>query len=286
MPGMPWPAWFTRVLLSPPRCTSLPRLRRVLEGKTVLVTGASFGIGEATARLCAQAGAEVILLARSAERLEAVAAEIRQAGGRASTWTADLTQVDAVPAWARALQARHPRIDVVVSNAGLSISRPLLRSLERADLQRSLAVNLGSPALLLSVLLPRMLAQPGGGQVVNVSSVAARLNPAPRWAAYLSSKAGFDVWLRSVAAECRAGGVRCASVYLPLVRTRMIAPTRAYDRWPALHPQEAAEAVAWALVTGHSRVAPWWLGLAELLGGLLDRPIARVMAYRASRSRP
>lgn len=249
---------FRRFLLSPPACRDLQQLEAAVRGQTVLITGASHGIGEATARLLARCGAEVLLLARSRERLADVAAEIREAGGRASVYCLDLTDSEAVKAVAAQIESNHPRIDAVISNAGHSIRRPVLHSAEKDDLVRLLAVNFTGPAALLLELLPRIVAQ-GGGVIVSVSSASALPPGIPRWAAYQGSKAGFDLWLGSLGNELRGRGVRVASVYLPLVRTRMIAPTRAYRLAPALTPLEAAQSVVYPLVKPLRRVAPWWL---------------------------
>lgn len=223
-----------------------------------MVTGASHGIGEATARLLASCGAEVLLLARSADRLAEVAAEIRAAGGQASVYQLDLTDSQAVRTVVAQIEATHPRINAVISNAGHSIRRSVLHSAEKDDLGRLLAVNFTGPATLLLALLPRMVAL-GGGVIVSVSSASALPPGVPRWAAYQGSKAGFDLWLGSLGNELRGRGVRVSSVYLPLVRTRMIAPTRAYRFAPALTPLEAAQSVVYPLVKPLRRVAPWWL---------------------------
>ncbi|GGO31283.1 SDR family NAD(P)-dependent oxidoreductase [Deinococcus humi] len=265
-----------RVLLSPPACRDLRPLVAAVRGKAVLITGASYGIGEATARLLASCGAEVILLARSGERLEVVAAEIRGAGGQTSVYPLNLTDLEAVRAVASQIAANHPRIDAIISNAGHSIRRPVLDSTERDDLGRLLAVNFSGPAALLLALLPRMVAQ-GGGMIVNVSSASAMPPGIPRWAAYQGSKVGFDLWLGSVANELHGRGVRVSSVYLPLVRTRMIAPTRAYRFAPALTPLEAAQSVVYPLVQPMRRVAPWWLKGQQVATLLFPDALDRLM---------
>jgi len=279
----------TRLLLSPPSCRDPQALRAALQDRTVLITGASYGIGDATARLFARAGAHVILLARSAARLHEVAADIRAAGGRADVMVLDLYRTDEVAAAAAQLQARHARIDVVVSNAGKSIRRPALQGLERGDLARSLAVNFTSPAALLLALLPRMIEQ-GGGQIISVSTVSVRPPAAPRWGTYQGSKAGFDVWLRSLALEVRARGVTVSSVYMPLVRTRMSAAGGLYRGVPALSPLEAAQVLAAAVVERRARLAPWWLRVQELAAVLcpdaLDRLLGRLEAAQSRCARP
>jgi len=235
----------------------------------VLITGASFGIGEATARLFGACGAEVLLVARSEGRLREVAAAVEARGGRASVYPLDLSRPELVAAFVQDVQERHPRIDVLVSNAGKSARRSALASVERRDLERCLAVNFRSPAALLLGLLPRMTEH--GGQVVNVSTVSAKPPAAPRWAAYQGSKAGFDMWVRSVALEVRGRGVVISSVYLPLVRTRMSDATGLYRWAPKLTAEEAARVIGHAVVTRHDRVQPWWLPAQELAGVLFPR---------------
>jgi short-subunit dehydrogenase len=270
-------------LISPPRCQSLELLRAKVQGKTVLITGASFGIGEATALLFAQAGAEVLLLARTKEKLEQLCKHILEHGGKASIYPCDLYDVREIPQLMTNIQAAHPRIDIIVCNAGKSIRRSILQAAEQRDLERSLALNFSAHSAILLELLPRMVAR-GGGQIINVSSLGARLPAAPRWAAYQSSKTGFDVWLRSIACELRHHNIFISSVYLPLVRTRMIAPTRAYDTMPALSALEAAQTTAHAVVTRKNRVAPWWLWWSELATLFFRTPIDRILSRIERRS--
>lgn len=271
-------SFFNRYILSPPACHDMALLRQSVQGKTVLITGASFGIGEATALLLAQAGAEVILVARSADKLAQLVEQISQQGGKATAYTADLFKVTEASLLAQTIQVAHPRIDMVVSNAGKSIRRKVTSSFERDDLERSIALNFSSPAALIMALLPRMLEQ-GGGQIINVSTVSVKQPSAPRWGTYQGSKAGFDVWLRSVANELRAKNIRVSSVYLPLVRTRMIAPTKMWEKVPALSALEAAQSIAYAIVSRTDRVAPWWLWPSEFLALLIQTPINRILTY-------
>jgi NAD(P)-dependent dehydrogenase (short-subunit alcohol dehydrogenase family) len=269
-------------LISPPQCRSVARLARVIRGKTVLITGASFGIGEATALLLSRAGAEVILIARSAEKLDSLVAQIVARGGKAHAYPADLYKVTDAAELIRHVEAKHPRLDLVVCNAGKSIRRRITEQFDRDDLERSLALNFSSPAALITALLPRMLAQ-GGGQIISVSTVSAKQPGAPRWGTYQGSKAGFDLWLRSVACELRPQGIRVSSVYMPLVRTRMSAASGLYDRVPALSSSEAAEVIAYAIVRGADRVAPWWLVWGELLTLLFSTPINRLLTLMDQR---
>ncbi|WP_371809877.1 SDR family NAD(P)-dependent oxidoreductase [Deinococcus sp. JMULE3] len=262
-----------RALLSPPACRDLSALRGAVGGRAVLVTGASSGVGEATALRLGAAGATVLLLARREERLREVAARVEATGGRAVVIPADLSDPASVDAAAEVVRSVAPVLAGVVSNAGRSVRRRALDGAPRADLERLLAVNVTGPARLLLALRPALEAR---SVVVNVSSVAARHVGAPRWGAYQGSKAAFDLWFQAAVAEWP--GVRGASVYLPLVRTPMIAPTRAYRFLPALSAAEAAEVVTLPFVRRVVRVAPWWLPGMEVAGivcpGLLTRGLA------------
>lgn len=240
--------------------TSRPReqaLRAAVGGKIVLVTGASHGIGKASARKLAAAGATVALVARSGGELERLAAEITTAGGVAHTYPTDLTDMDAVERLGRRLLGEHGHLDVVINNAGKSIRRPIDESYDRFhDFTRTIDVNYLGPVRLLLTLLPAMRAR-GQGHLVNVSTWGVRMPPAPRWAAYGASKSAFDVWLRSVAAEVSGDGVTATSIYLPLVHTRMSAPTD-FSRVPGLTVAEAADLVCHAVTAKPREIAPWW----------------------------
>ncbi|ALW90365.1 hypothetical protein AUC44_08035 [Deinococcus actinosclerus] len=265
-------------MLSPPACRDLRALRAAVAGRAVLVTGASSGVGAATALRLGEAGATVLLLARREERLREVAARIGAAGGRAVMIPADLSDPASVDAAAREVLKAAPVLAGVVSNAGRSVRRRALDGAPRADLERLLAVNATGPARLLLALRPALGQSVGADSVVvNVSSVSARHVGAPRWGAYQGSKAAFDLWMQAAVAEWP--GVRGASVYLPLVRTPMIAPTRAYRFLPALSAAEAAEAVTLPFVRRVVRVAPWWLPGVEVAGIVCPGLLARGLAW-------
>lgn len=249
-------------------------LREAVDGRVILVTGASHGIGEALARRVAAAGARTVLVARSADRLSALAAEL---GPSAVALPCDLADRDAVRALADDALATHGRVDVVVSNAGRSIRRSAAESADRLhDVTRLADVNYVGPAGLLLGLLPAMRAR-GSGHVVNVSTVGVLLPPAPRWAAYVASKAAFDTWLRSVAAEIADDGVTTTSVYLALVHTRMSAPSDDFDDVPGLSADQAAGVVARAIVERPARIAPRWATAAGVAGELARRPAHEAM---------
>ncbi len=261
-------------LWNPGGAPSESDLRAAVGGRVVLVTGASHGIGRATAVQCAHAGATVLVVARSADLLEELAAGLDAApgGGRAHAYPADLTDLDAVDALAQRILAEHGPPDVVVSNAGRSIRRALDRSYDRFhDFTRTIDVNYLGPVRLLMGLLPAMRAR-GSGHVVNVSTIGVLVPPAARWAAYTASKSAFDVWLRSMAAETHADGVTATSLYMGLVHTRMSAPTDDFRFVPGLSPEQAAGLVCRAIVRRPSAIAPWWATASALLGLLARGP--------------
>ena len=260
---------------NPARVADLDKLRKVVSGKTVLVTGASYGVGEATARKLASAEATVLAVARSEDKLDDLVASITAGGGRAVAYPADLTDEDAISALVNQIGQEHGPLDIVVSNAGKSLRRSLHHQYDRPhDFQRTIEINYLGPIRLLLGLLPAMR-EHGGGHIVNVSSVAVRVPPGPQWGAYQASKGAFDRWLRSVAPELHADGVDVTSVYFALVRTRMIEPTPMLRSLPGLYPHQAADVIAKAIIKRPRTIAPPWTFPAEVASVLLAGPVDR-----------
>ncbi|MFE3755066.1 SDR family NAD(P)-dependent oxidoreductase [Nocardia tengchongensis] len=254
-------------------------LRAAATGQVVLVTGASHGIGKASARKLAAAGAVVLLVARSRPELERLAAEIAAGGGVAHIYPTDLTDMDAVGLLGRTLLAEHGHIDVVISNAGKSIRRPIAESYDRFhDFTRTMDINYLGPVRLLLTLLPAMRAR-GQGHIVNVSTWGVLMPPSPRWSAYGASKTAFDVWLRSVATEIAGDGVTTTSVYMPLVHTRMSAPTD-FHRIPGLTVDEASDLIAHAVTAKPREVAPWWAVRVQAWSAVHRYQVQRFMERR------
>jgi NAD(P)-dependent dehydrogenase (short-subunit alcohol dehydrogenase family) len=272
-------------LVNPPRMSDPDRLRDAVSGKTVLVTGASYGLGNATAIKLAAAGATVLAVARSAQELFSLAASITARGERAIALPADLTIESAVTALAERILDRHGPPDIVVSNAGKSIRRPLDQQYTRLhDFDRTIGINYLGPIHLLLGLLPAMRER-GSGHIVNISSVGVRVPPGPRWGAYQASKGAFDMWLRSVAPELHADGVDVTSIYMALIHTRMTEPTESLRNVPGLYPDQAADIVARAIIKRPRTIAPWWVWPAEVATVLLRAPVERAAQvwYRHTR---
>jgi NAD(P)-dependent dehydrogenase (short-subunit alcohol dehydrogenase family) len=261
-------AWF----VNPHGGVSGDKLRDCMSGKVVLVTGASYGIGEATTRRLAAAGATVLLVARSEDRLGELSAEIAENGGTAYPYPTDLSDPHAVDALAARVLEHHGHVDVIVNNAGKSIRRSIELSYERFhDFRRTIDVNYLGPVKLLLALLPSMRDR-GEGHIVNVSTLGVRVPPAPRWAAYQASKAAFDVFFRTLGVEIAADGVTTTSIYMGLVRTRMSAPTPVFRYVPGMTAEQAGELVCKAIADRPKVISPWWVGAAEAGFALTRRP--------------
>jgi short-subunit dehydrogenase len=229
-------------------------LHDAVKGHPVLITGASSGIGEVTALEIGKAGGTVLLVARTREKLQQVAEQVQELGGTAHVHPCNLTDTDDIDRMAHEVLDAHGHVDILINNAGKSIRRSVDRSYERFhDYQRTMALNYFAPVKLILNLLPVMRAQ-RSGHIINISTIGLQVNT-PRFAAYLASKAALDAFSRSIGPEVIGDGVHITTVYMPLVRTPMIAPTKAYDRLPVASPQEAAAMVTEAIRKRPKRVA-------------------------------
>ena len=217
------------------------------DGRIVLITGGSSGIGEAAAKKIAGAGGEVVLVARTPENLEKVADEIRNDGGIAHVYPCDLADMDAIAAMADKVLADLGGVDILINNAGRSIRRSLALSYDRIhDYQRTMQLNyLGAVQLILK-FIPGMRER-GYGQIINVSSVGVQTR-APRFGAYIASKSALDSLCDALQAEVVNDDIKFTTVHMALVRTPMISPTKMYDKFPALTPDQAAGVITDAIV--------------------------------------
>lgn len=217
-----------------------------LAGRRVLITGASSGIGEATARAVADRGAHALLVARRGDELERVCAEITAEGGLATAYLCDLTDGPSVDALVATLLAEHGAVDMLVNNAGRSIRRSLEYSYDRMhDFERTMAINYFGPVRLILGLLPAMRQQ-RFGHVVNIVTWGVQIK-APRFAAYIASKTALDTFSRIAGREAYADNVTFTNLRLSLVRTDMISTVEAYRKAPAKTPEQAAALVVRAL---------------------------------------
>ncbi|MGZ4191008.1 MAG: SDR family NAD(P)-dependent oxidoreductase [Solirubrobacteraceae bacterium] len=228
-----------------------------------MITGASSGIGESAAVQIGEAGGKVLLVARTKEKLDEVAAEVEDKGGSAFVHPCDLSNPDDVERMAREVLDQHDHVDILVNNAGKSIRRSVDRSYDRFhDYQRTMALNYFAPVKLILDLLPVMRAR-GTGHIINISTIGLQINT-PRFAAYLASKAALDAFSRSIGPEVIGDGVHITTVYMPLVRTPMIAPTKIYDRLPTLKPEQAAGMICEAIRKRPKKIATTLGNLGQL----------------------
>ncbi len=267
------------------RGTSDARLRRAVADKVVLITGASSGVGRASALRLGAAGATVLLVARRAALLDELRDEIRAGGGQADAYPCDLADVDAVAALAEQVLADHGHVDVVVSNAGVSIRRWVSETYDRfRDIERTINVNYLGPTRLLLALLPSMRAR-GEGHIVYVSTMGVNFPPL-RWSAYIASKVAFEAWLAGVAPEIRADGVTTTSLQLQLVRSPMLGPFRMWNYIPGMSSSEAAGIVARAIVERPRVIAPAWARVSGAATSLAQAPVERALSRYAARLNP
>ncbi len=263
-----------------------------LDGRTVVITGASSGIGAHAARQMAERGATVCLLARRADELEQVRERITSDGGAAHVYPVDLADAEAADAVVKQLLADHPRIDVLVNNAGRSIRRPITESLDRAhDYERTININYLAAVRLTLGLLPRFLEQ-GHGHVVVSTSMSTQV-PIPLFSAYLASKSALESFARSLSAELGDRGITTTMVHFPMVRTEMALATDIYEAMPMLSARKAAGWLVKAADSRPTRVTTMTgrlgdLGMATAPGVVtaMTRPLFRRMdATLARRTR-
>jgi thioester reductase-like protein/short-subunit dehydrogenase len=227
--------------------------RGPLDGRRIVITGASSGIGRSTALKVAEMGAIPLLVARRVAELDEVRDKIRAAGGTADSYPCDLTDGESVHKIVQQIVGDHGGVDMLVNNAGRSIRRSVTLSYDRFhDYERAMAINyFGSVRLILEVL-PYMIGQKFG-HIVNVSSIGVQ-GIAPRFSAYVASKAALDYFSKVAATETHGDGVTFTTIHMPLVRTPMISPTKLYDSFPAKSPGAAADMIVSALVNRPKRM--------------------------------
>jgi short-subunit dehydrogenase len=256
-------------------------LSSAVAGKRIVVTGASSGIGRDLARKIGEAGGEVIMVSRTRETLEEVKGEVEEAGGTAHVHPCDLSDLDDIDRLAVEILEQHGGVDVLVNNAGRSIRRSVAASYDRFhDYERTMKLNYFGALKLILAFLPGMRER-RAGHIVNVSSIGVQTNT-PRFSAYVASKSALDAFSRSIAPEVIGDGVNVSTVYMPLVRTPMIAPTSIYDAFPTLSPDEAAEKICDALIDKPKRVASRLGTFGEVAYAISPKTVDLVLntAYR------
>jgi len=251
-------------------------LEKAVRGRVVMVTGASSGIGKSAALKIAAAGGTVLLVARTPEKLEQTKEQIEAEGGVAYIHRADLSDPEDIDRMADEALAQHGHVDILINNAGRSIRRSIALSYDRPhDFERTIQLNyLGAVRLILK-LLPVMRAR-RSGQIINISSIGVQTNT-PRFSAYVASKSALDAFSRSIASEIIDDGVQITTIHMPLVRTPMIAPTKMYDRFPTITPEEAADMICEAIIHKPKRIATPLGTLGQLLYAINPKSIDYIL---------
>lgn len=236
-------------------------LQHRVEGKVIVLTGASSGIGASVAHKLAAAGATLLLVSRSQDKLDALVNSIETEGGsQAYAYPADLSETDDCDRVCQRMLEQHGQVDILINNAGRSIRRSIKFSLDRFhDYERTMKLNFFGSLKMTMNLLPGMLER-DEGHVVNVTTVGVQANPA-RFSAYLGSKWALEGWSWVAANEFAHTGVRVSTINYPLVRTPMIAPTKIYDYTPAMSPERAVDWMLDIIITRNKRKAgPFGVG--------------------------
>ena len=259
-------------------------LRGQVQGKVVLVTGGSSGIGLATAHKLAEAGAVTIICGRDAGKLAAAKKEVAAKGFALITYPVDIADMADCDRFVQLVLANHGAVDILVNNAGRSIRRGIESSYDRFhDFERTMQLNYFGALRLTMGLLPTMVAQ-RRGQVINISSIGVLTN-APRFSAYVASKAALDAWTRCAASEFSDINIKFTTINMPLVRTPMIAPTKIYQNVPTLAPEEAADLIANAIVYKPVRIATR-LGILGVVVHALVPRVAQIVMNTSFRMFP
>ncbi len=229
-------------------------LKGAIEGKIVLVTGSSDGIGEQVAVDAAAAGAHVLLVSRTREKLEVVRDRIVEEGGVAYVHPCDISDLEDIDRMVDEVVEQHGGVDILVNNAGRSIRRSIKLSYDRFhDFERTMQLNYFGAIRMIIRLMPSMVER-NSGHVINVSSIGVQTG-APRFSAYVASKAALDAFTRVISSEVIDDGIHFSTIYMPLVRTKMIAPTGIYANFPAISPAEASLMITDAMRTRPKKVA-------------------------------
>ncbi len=249
--GKLWAYWELHLDLK----VKIPReLTQRMSGKVALITGGSSGIGFAAAKKLAAAGAKVILVARTLDKLEESKGILEKAGGEAYVYPCDLSDMADIDRMAAEVLKDFGHVDVLINNAGRSIRRGVMESTTRFhDYERTMQLNYFGSVRLILALLPTMT-QRKSGHIINISSIGVLANAA-RFSAYVASKAALDAFTRCLSAEVKARNVHTTAIYMPLVRTPMIAPTKMYDYIPTWSPEDAADTVVKAIVERPKSIA-------------------------------
>ena len=255
-----------------------------IKGKVVVVTGGTSGIGEATAIKLAKAGAKVAIVARDPEKAQITLAKIKESGGNAKFYSCDLSDLASCDKLVATVLKDYGTCHYLVNNAGRSIRRGIANSFERFhDFERTMSLNYFGSLRLIMGFLPAMMKQ-DSGHIINISSIGV-LTQAPRFSAYVASKAALDAFSGCAASEFVDNHISFTTINMPLVRTPMIAPTKMYNSVPTLSSEQAADLVVEAIVYKPVRIATR-MGIAGAVMHAVSPKITQIILNAAFRMFP
>ena len=262
-------------ILFPVRNINEKRLQERVENKTILITGASYGIGAALIPILAEYTVTLLLVARTEERLAALKKSIDDKACNVKIYAADLRDENEISNLLELWKNENINVDIIINNAGKSIYRKLWNSLDRFhDTQRCSATNYIGPVQLILGVLNGLLQKEA--HIINVSAINVLLPPAVGWSAYQSSKVAFDQWLKCSEAELKAENISVSSIYLPLVRTRMSMVNENKHGQPAMSKEKAAKLITNYIINRKRRYTPWWVGVVRLSAFIFPGTLYRI----------
>ena len=270
--------------LFPVRNINKGKLSTALAGKTILITGASYGIGAMIAGIISHSPAKLILVGRTTEKLEALQQQFAGRPCTAIIFSTDIRNEQQVNNLLAELNKQQLFPDIFINNAGKSINRGLKGTLSRFhDVQRCSATNFTGPVQLLLGILPELIEKKG--HILNVSTVTVMLPHTAGWSAYHASKAAFDDWLKCMEPELRKQQVMVSSVYLPLVRTQMSMINEKNHTKPAMSKKKAANAVLNCFIYKKRKYRPWWIGVPLFFNALFPNLWYRIQLHLIKQSK-
>lgn len=255
-------------ILFPGHIPDKKKLKKIVDGKTILITGASFGIGALLAEKLSDYNSTLLLVARTGEKLKQMQESFREKPCCIYYFSTDLRNENDVRELLEKFREQQFNIDIYVNNAGKSINRGMMNSLDRFhDITRSSSTNFTGPAQLLLGILANLINQKG--HIINVSAINVLLPPTAGWSAYQSSKVAFDQWLKCLEPELRAQDVKVSSIYFPLVRTRMSMVNKKNHTRPSMSKNKAVDIILKFVISRRRKYKPWWTGSIEFLNLIL-----------------
>ena len=266
---------FLKTVLYPSIRVNDSKLEKALQNKTVLISGASFGIGRLLAEKIAFPKTKVFLLGRTEKELKQACLNIKKKGGNAQYFVGDLREKKTTKEFLDLIKKEKIVVDIFVNNAGKSIRRSVYESLDRFhDFTRTMDLNYYAPVELILSLLPSLSKRKG--QIINISSIIVLFPSIPLWSAYQASKGAFHIWFKSIKPELKLRGVAANNVYLPLVKTRMIEPTKKFNKLPAMDAEQAMQIISNSIMRRSYNYKPWWTIIVKPLIVIFKKPFYRI----------